>query len=141
MHPKATTPSPSTSYIPIGDTEERQYSNVPANESQASMIPLMRIGSKLRLSAAIDVYEADKDRINPTMRQKLHLRSDNELHANWRLEGTPIFHRSCQLISGQHDSTHDKEYSKLSDHHLLKIIEAKLTATNYAHRSYTQLIN
>ncbi|KAG8251319.1 hypothetical protein J6590_082131 [Homalodisca vitripennis] len=53
--------SPSTSYIPIGDTEERQYSNVPANESQASMIPLMRSGSNLRLSAAIDVYEADKE--------------------------------------------------------------------------------
>ncbi|KAG8251317.1 hypothetical protein J6590_082129 [Homalodisca vitripennis] len=55
-------PSPSTSNVPIGDRQERQYSNVPANESQASMIPLVRIRSKLRLSSTIDVYEADEEK-------------------------------------------------------------------------------
>ncbi|KAG8251310.1 hypothetical protein J6590_082122 [Homalodisca vitripennis] len=37
----------------IRDTDESQYSIVPANESQASLIPLVRSRSRLRISAAV----------------------------------------------------------------------------------------
>ncbi|KAG8251321.1 hypothetical protein J6590_082133 [Homalodisca vitripennis] len=55
------TPSPSTSYMTIRDTDERQYSIIPANKSQASMIALVGSGSRLRFSAVVDVHEDDDD--------------------------------------------------------------------------------
>ncbi|KAG8251320.1 hypothetical protein J6590_082132 [Homalodisca vitripennis] len=61
VHRSYHTSFPSTSYKPIGDTEERQYTIVPANESQASMIPLVRSIYRLRISAAVDVLKDDEE--------------------------------------------------------------------------------
>ncbi|KAG8257506.1 hypothetical protein J6590_049293 [Homalodisca vitripennis] len=52
------TPAPSTDDLPIGDGEKRQYTIIPANASEASLIPLVGSGSRHRLSAAKDEYEA-----------------------------------------------------------------------------------
>ncbi|KAG8251316.1 hypothetical protein J6590_082128 [Homalodisca vitripennis] len=75
-------------FMPIRDTDESQYSIVPANESQASLIPLVRSGSRLRFSAAVDVHEDDDDRIRPNfVNEKLpHIISVNERQANWDTE-------------------------------------------------------
>ncbi|KAG8323797.1 hypothetical protein J6590_107052, partial [Homalodisca vitripennis] len=54
-----TVPNPDP-FTPIGDGEERQYSIVPVNVSQASMIPLVGNGSMLRLAAAANSYEDEE---------------------------------------------------------------------------------
>ncbi|KAG8275223.1 hypothetical protein J6590_090990 [Homalodisca vitripennis] len=48
--------------MPIGDGEERKYSIVLANASEASMIPLVGSGSRLMLAAAADMHEDEEDR-------------------------------------------------------------------------------
>ncbi|KAG8251312.1 hypothetical protein J6590_082124 [Homalodisca vitripennis] len=114
------TPSPSTSYMPFRDADERLNSIIPANESQASMIVIVGSGTRLRLSAAvagmrirppvIDHQVKEVSRIRPNfINQKLpHILSVNERQANWRHGGKPIYCRSCNGILGLHDSSREK---------------------------------
>ncbi|KAG8251308.1 hypothetical protein J6590_082120 [Homalodisca vitripennis] len=48
-------------FMPIRDRDERQYSIIPANESHASLFALVVSGSRLRLSAIVDVHEDEKE--------------------------------------------------------------------------------
>ncbi|KAG8251314.1 hypothetical protein J6590_082126 [Homalodisca vitripennis] len=189
-------PVPSTTYMPIGDTEESQYTVVPAMESYACMIPLVRSEYRLRISAAVDqiisrppvidpgdkevsgnrpkyinrklppllsasmttlvesgstlklsvairVYEDNEEKRKSSAQldltappkeeveepvavasahlctQKLpHPVSVNELHANWRHGGKPIYYRYCKGILCLNDSTREKRVQAevFSDH-------------------------